>query len=131
VENYLDFVQASTRRNGRRARRVRAVVIPDALVDTGTTRLCLPARYIRQLGLRAYPGRLSAQTASGHVKRRLFGGALLTIQGRTEQCSVVEVPDSVPALIGVMPLEALDFIVDPTQEKIVGKHGDKQVLMLF
>ena len=40
-------------------------------------------------------------------------------------------PDEVPALIGVIPLEALDFIVDPTTQKLIGKHGKKRITLMY
>ena len=38
---------------------------------------------------------------------------------------VLEVPDGVPPLIGQIPLEHLDFVVDPRNQKLIGNpaHG--------
>ena len=130
VENYVDWVQARSSKKKKKPR-VRAVIIPDALVDTGATHLSLPARYIKELGLVPYPGEVSAETASGTVTRRMYGGAWLTVEGRSEECSVIELPDTAPALIGVIPLEGMDFIVDPVEQKLVGKHGRKRVCLLY
>lgn len=130
IENYLDWAAAQQTR-GKKKPRIRTALIPDALVDTGTTYLCLPARYIKALGLIPYPKSVSAQTASGTVHRRIFGGALLTIEDRSVECTVIELPDNTPALLGVIPLEALDFVIDPVAQKLVGKHGRKQVCLLY
>ena len=133
VENYGDrlAVQNSNGKPKKKAQPVRAVIIPDALVDTGTLHLCLPVRYIKQLGLHRHPGTLKAQTANGYVERRTFGGAWLTIQDRSDEFTVVELPDSAPTLIGVVPLEVLDFIVDPTEQKLIGKHGKQRVCLMY
>ena len=32
-----------------------------------------------------------------------------------------------PVLLGVIPLEAMDLIVDPIRQELVGAHGDKIV----
>jgi hypothetical protein len=57
----------------------------------------------------------------------------LTIQGRECPTEVVEVPDSVPVLIGQIPLEYLDFVVDPRSRKLVGNpaHGGEHMFELF
>ena len=130
VENYIDVATAS-KSKAKRGKKIRTVIIPDALIDTGATHLCLPSRYIKQLGLVPYPKEVSAQTASGFVMRKMYGGAWLTIQDRCEECSVIEVPDSVSALVGVIPLEGMDFIVDPVDQKLIGKHGAKRVSLMY
>ena len=127
VENYVDW---SLAQEGKR-RKIRMVVIPDALVDTGTTYLCLPSRHIKELGLKPFPKTIRAVTAAGVVERRLFGGALLTIEDRTDEFAVAELPDEAPALIGVIPLEALDYVVDPTTQRLIGKHGKKRIMLMF
>lgn len=130
VQNFVDWSAAQGSRPGRR-RTVRTVIIPDALVDTGTTYLCLPSRYIKQLGLKPFPQTVNARTAAGIVERRLYGGALLTLEARTDQFTVAELPDDAPALIGVIPLEGLDFVVDPTTQKLTGKHGPTRMMLMY
>jgi predicted aspartyl protease len=101
------------------------------VVDTGATNLRLPKRYIRKLGLRPLGHTEPVNTAVGVVESKLYAGAMLTIEDRTEVFSVLELPDTAPALIGVLVLEALDYMVDPTTEKLVGKHGEKRVILLY
>jgi hypothetical protein len=33
--------------------------------------------------------------------------------------------------VGVIPLESLDFIVDPTTQTLAGKHGKKRVMLMY
>ena len=131
VENVGDWLAAQARKGARKSPRIRTVTIPDALVDTGTTYLCLPARYIKQLGLRPLPQTVRATTASGIVERRLYVGALLTIGGRTDEFAVAELPDEAPALVGVIPLEGLDYVVDSTTQTLVGKHGTTRMMLMY
>jgi len=130
VENLFDWVKAQNAKGSRKPK-VRTVIIPDALVESGMFTLALPKRYIDELGLHALPETILAQTANGVVERRVYGGAQLTIDGRTDEFRVTELPDDMPALIGCIPLEALDFIVDPTEQKLVGKHGDKRITLMY
>ncbi|MBI3272605.1 MAG: aspartyl protease family protein [Planctomycetes bacterium] len=127
VQNYVDWALAQKKKRGK----IRSVSIPDALVDTGTTYLCLPIRHIQELGLQPFPKTVAVTTANGVVQRRLYGGALLTIEDRTDEFTVAELPNDAPALIGVIPLEALDYIVDPTTQRLLGKHGKKRLLYML
>jgi len=110
----------------------RAVTISDALVDTGATLLSLPTRIIERLGL----ARVSSKRVTssiGLAEATLYEAVRLTIQGRTCTMDVMEVPDSVPALIGQLPLEHLDFVVDLRSRTLVGNpaHGGEHVYELY
>ena len=103
---------------------VRRVTIEDAVVDTGATYLSLPPRLIQQLGLNE-SSRRPVRTTAGVVEARFYDAVRLTIQGRYCTIDVLDVPDDVPALIGQVPLELLDFVVDPGAQKLIGnpEHG--------
>jgi predicted aspartyl protease len=111
---------------------VRRVSITDAVVDTGATFLSLPARVIRELGLsKAYTKRV--MTSKGPADSDVYNAVWLTIQGRSCTLDVMEVPDAVPALVGQLPLEHLDFVVDPIAQKLIGNpaHGGEQMYDLL
>jgi len=121
VENSGDVFNAS--RGNLPEDQVRRVVVPDALVDTGATLLSLPTRIIQQLGLRQVSTkRVTAST--GQTQAGLYEAVRLTIMGRSCTMDVLEVPDTVPALIGQIPLEHLDFVIDPRNQKLIGNPGD-------
>lgn len=110
----------------------RRVVVPDALVDTGATLLSLPTRVIRELGLQ--PVSTKRVTSSAGVgEATVYDAVRLTVQGRSCSMDVIEVPDTVPALIGQIPLEHLDFIVDMRGRALVGNpaHGGEHMYELF
>ena len=90
----------------------------DAIVDTGAAYLCLPPKVIEELGLRFSHSR-QVRTANGIVERRLFTGAVITIQGRNDQMSVMENDESTPPLIGYLVLEMFDFVVDPKSQRLI------------
>jgi predicted aspartyl protease len=130
VENMKDLYEA---RSGRIAsENVRRVTIPDAVVDTGATYLSLPTRVIRDLGLaKAFTKRV--MTSRGPADADVYDAVWLTIQGRSCTLDVMEVPDPVPALVGQLPLEHLDFVVDPVGQKVIGNpaHGGEQMYDLL
>ena len=111
---------------------VRRVEVTEALVDTGATGLSLPKRFIEQLGL--LPTRTRrARTSAGPVTLQGYGAVRLTIQGRDCISEVTEIPDDCPVLIGQLPLEALDFVVDPMSQRLIGNpaHGGEHIIELY
>ena len=130
VENLNDLYAA--RKGQIKPEEVRRMTIPDALVDTGAAYLSLPASVIRKLGLsKAFTKRV--MTSRGAADADVYDAVWLTIQGRSCTLDVMEVPDPVPALVGQLPLEHLDFVVDPVQQKIIGNpaHGGEQMYDLL
>ena len=84
----------------------------DALVDTGATTLSMPRSLIDQLGLTPLRSR-TARTTAGLATFKVYGAVRLTVEGRECTIDVAEVPEDCPVLIGQVPLELLDFVVDP------------------
>lgn len=114
------------------ADQARRVVVSDALVDTGATLLSLPTRLIQQLGLsRTTSKRVTSST--GPAEAWMYEAVRLTIQGRSCTMDVMEVPDTVPALIGQIPLEHLDLVVDLRNRVLTGNpaHGGEHVYELY
>ena len=73
-------------------------------------------------------------TDSGGVGEALMYQAVrLTIQGRDCTMDVIEVPDNVPVLIGQLPLEHLDFVVDLRARKLIGNpaHGGEHLYEMY
>ncbi|MGE3240957.1 MAG: aspartyl protease family protein [Pirellulales bacterium] len=111
---------------------VRRVTVRDALVDTGATLLSLPTSMIEQLGLeKTVSKRVTSSTGGGEAN--LYSAVRLTIQDRSCTLDVMEVPDGVPALIGQIPLEHLDFVVDLRNKVLIGNpaHGGEHVYELY
>jgi predicted aspartyl protease len=109
--------------------KVRRTEVTDALVDTGATMLSLPARLIKELGLR-YHRRRRVRTSAGIIDCAIHDAVRLTVQGRDCTVDVAEVPDECPVLIGQVPLELLDFVVDPAGQKLIGNpaHGGEHMI---
>jgi len=130
IENVYDLHEVSL--GSRAADAVRRVDVPDALVDTGASTLSLPRRFIAQLGLKPLRAR-QARTSAGPVALQVYGTVRLTVQGRDCTCDVVEIPDDCPTLIGQIPLELLDFVVDPAGQRLFGNpaHGGEHIIELY
>ncbi len=111
---------------------VRRVIVPDALVDSGATLLSLPTRLIRQLGLEPMSKRRMTSSV-GPSEATMYEAVRLTIRGRDCTMDVLEVPDSVPVLIGQLALEHLDFVIDMTTHTLIGNpaHGGEHIYEMY
>lgn len=109
--------------------KVRTLDVTDALVDTGATGLMVPSRMLPQLGLRPAYTRPS-RSVSGTFTLQVYEVVRLTIQGRECKVEVYEIPDPNPLLIGQVPLELLDWVVDPRGQKLIGnpEHGGQHMI---
>jgi hypothetical protein len=91
----------------------------NAIVDTGAVKLYLKSAIIHELGLRPI-GEVKSRTMSNRSESRtVFSPVALEIQGRTGRFDVVEIPDSLPNIIGQIPLEDLDWVVDCRNQKLI------------
>lgn len=111
---------------------VRSVETDEALVDTGASVVGLPTQMIRQLGLMPLYTR-PVRSALGPGKTTVYGAVRVTIQGRECFSDVFELPDDAPVLIGQIPLEQLDFVIDPKAQKLIGNpaHGGEHVIEAY
>jgi len=95
------------------------IIEVQAIVDTGGAAfLCLPPEIIAELGL-MYSHSRRIITANGEVKRNIFAGASIIIQGRETQMSVMENDKTTPPLIGYLVLEDLDLVSDTKSQKLI------------
>ena len=129
VQSFEDILDA---RKGRIEQAQIRTVEVEALVDTGAAHLCLPPSVIERLGLSHSQTRW-VRTANGAVERRIFMGASITVQGRTEHMSVMENDESTPPLLGYIVLEALDLVVDPKAHQVIPNpaHDGKWITDLY
>ena len=111
---------------------VRRVEVEDARVDTGATYLAMPKHMIDQLGFRKLRTSL-AKTAAGTTSFGIYGPARLTVQGRDCIIEVSELAEDCPVLVGVIPLELLDFVVDPRGQRLIGNpdHGGEWMIDMY
>ena len=112
--------------------KARKLTISDALVDTGATLISLPTRFIQQLGL-AKTGSKRVTSSAGPAVANIYEAVRLTIQDRSCTMDVLEVPDSVPVLIGQIPLEHLDLVIDMRSHALIGNpaHGGEHVYEMY
>jgi len=124
-QNWDDLALLAT---GKRRQTARMSEV-EALVDTGAVKLYLQRSLIKRLGLRPI-GEVTSRTMSNRREtRRVFSPVDLEIQGRSGQFSVIEIPDELPNLIGQIPLEDLDLVVDCQGRKLIPNPEHKDGVM--
>jgi clan AA aspartic protease len=109
ITNNTDLTNA---RLGQIQNEVRSVEV-EALVDTGATMLALPAEVVRQLGV-PFEGKRKVRDALGKIIELYWvAGLRIEILGREMTCDALVLDEGATPLIGQIPLEALDLVVDP------------------
>ncbi len=90
----------------------------DALVDTGATTLAIPADAVATLGLPEFTRR-KVRLATGQIQElSVVGEFYVEILGRTTTCEAFVLPEGATGLIGQIPLEGLDLVVDPKSREV-------------
>jgi predicted aspartyl protease len=115
VENWLDtaLINAGVRQEKPRS------IETDALVDTGAVKFYLKSSLIQQLGLHPVGEMIMRTMSNRRETRTVFAMVRLEIDGRAGRFDVVEVPDSLPNVVGQIPLEDLDWVVDCKNQKLI------------
>jgi clan AA aspartic protease len=101
-----------------------------ALVDTGAATLIINEAIRQQLGL-AIEKPYAAELADGS-KQVYAHTEPVQIQWKDRQatCDAVLVPNASNVLLGAIPLEAMDLIINPSKQELTGAHGDEILLMI-
>jgi clan AA aspartic protease len=100
----------------------RARVEIRALVDTGAAHMILTDPVARQLGFD--PDEFAMKRAwladGSNLRVPAIGPIEIAFEDRSCQMQAIVMGDQ--CLLGFIPLEAMDLIVDPKQQRLVGRH---------
>ncbi|GBU28769.1 hypothetical protein R84B8_02331 [Treponema sp. R8-4-B8] len=106
---------------------VRTVTLT-AVVDTGATTLVITEDTFKQLGVSEVEKREINLAGGGKIECKVTDPVQIQWKDRFASVNAVVLPGG-KTLLGVMPLEFMDLIVDPVRRELVGANGDKAVLM--
>ena len=116
VANYVDVGNAQ--QGSLPADKVRRLTIT-GVVDPGATRLVLPEKVVKQLGLPS-TGKVRVTYANQETAtREEASGVQVRLMGRDGVYTAIIEPKRRTALIGAIVLEDLDFLVDCTHQRLV------------
>jgi len=99
-----------------------------AMVDTGATTLVIDEEIFKQLGLSVLETRSINLAGGAKMECKVTNSVNIHWKDRFATVNAVVLPEGKP-LLGVMPLEFMDLMVDPVNRELVGVHGDEAILM--
>jgi len=96
-----------------------------ALVDTGAWTLVINESVREKLGLRILKTSTGTLADGTKSEYNLAGPVEVVWKDRSANCDALILPDADEILLGAIPLEAMDLMIHPRAEEIVGVHGDQ------
>ena len=87
------------------------------LVDTGATDSMVPASELKRIGVQP-SAKKPYELANGEIHRFEVGWVELSLMDETISSRVIFGPDDAEPILGVMALEAIGLVVDPTNQKL-------------
>jgi len=102
-----------------------------AVVDTGATTLIINEELRRQLGLEVQETKWATMANDTKDMVKIVDPVEVHWKNRKMTCQPWVISDSGEILLGAIPLEDMDLIVDPARQTLTGAHGDEAVGMLI
>ena len=99
----------------------------NALVDTGASTLIINQKLFEELGLDVLKERVVTFANDAKEICKVTEPVEIHWKDRLVVLSALVVESATQVLLGVLPLEGMDLIVDPINHELVGVHGDQIV----
>jgi len=104
--------------------------IVNVLVDTGVITLVINEQLRKQLGLEIVGTRKANLTNNTRETVQIAESVEVHWKNRSMTCQPWVVNDE-RILLGNIPLDNMDLIVDPAGQELVGAHGDEEIGLLL
>ena len=102
-----------------------------AMPDTGAWTLVINEEVREKLGL-SITGETMSSFANGEpFKSPITEAVKIQWKDRYIELPAIVVAGAKEVLLGALPLEAMDLIVDPVHKKLAGAHGDQPLHVLY
>ena len=101
-----------------------------AMVDTGAATLVINDKLRRQLGLRIRGKKQATLANETKETVKLAGPVEVHWKNRDMVCRPWVISGNGEILLGAIPLEDMDLIVDPKRQELTGAHGDENIGIL-
>ena len=102
-----------------------------AVVDTGSMNLVITEELRQRLGLKI-KGEITAHIANGQrIQCHITDAVEVHWKDRDTVVSAVVIPGAEKILLGAIPLEGMDLMVNPISQELTGVHGDKVELSVL
>ncbi|GHU52631.1 hypothetical protein FACS1894200_13180 [Spirochaetia bacterium] len=109
---------------------IRQVTV-QSLADTGAGTLVITEAIQKELGLATKFTRESTVANGQKVITMITETVEVCWEDRSMTCRPWVLPGADKVLLGAIPLEDMDLMVDPIHQRLVGVHGDKPVDMIY
>ena len=103
---------------------VRSITVT-ALVDTGATSIIIPEDMRQKLGLSVVGTRTANLAGGAKMECKITEPVLICWKDREVSCNAIALPGGKVVLLGVIPLEFMDLVVDTKRRELVPAHGDE------
>ena len=127
LKNAIDA--GEVRRGHLTEQEVRGITL-QALVDTGAGILVINEEIRKALGLNVRGLRRTELADGAKQAYPVTEPVEVHWQDRETACPALVVPGAREVLLGAIPLEDLDLVVDPVRQALTGAHGDEVLCMV-
>jgi clan AA aspartic protease len=119
---------ANCKREMLKEQEVRSITVT-AVVDTGAASLVINEQLCQTLGLGIMDER-KARVADGRwVFCKITEAVEVHWKDRLTLCQAMVIPGAETVLLGAIPLEGMDLMVNPGKQELAGVHGDEVLFM--
>ena len=101
-----------------------------AMVDTGAGTLVINEELCKQLGLRIKGLRQASFANETKEMCKVTEPVEIHWKERSSSMRALVIPGSSEVLLGAIPLEDMDLMVDPVRQVLTGAHGDEILCMV-
>ena len=109
---------------------VRSITV-NAVVDTGAATIVMNEKLRQTLGLSVTEERTVKLADGGKTLCKITTPVDICWKDRSWACPAVVLPDAESVLLGAIPLEGMDLMINPKAQELVGVHGDVIEYMVY
>ena len=103
----------------------------EALPDTGAWTLVINEDIREKLGLTVKGSSVSTLADGKTASYPITESVKIQWKDRSIELPAVVVAEAKDVLLGALPLEGMDLIVDPVRKQLAGAHGDQPLHVLY
>ena len=103
---------------------VRSITVT-AVADTGSMHLVINEELRQKLGLVIKEERMANIADGQRIPCKMAEAVEVCWKNRRTLCPALVIPGAKSVLLGAIPLEGMDLIVNPVTQEVVGAHGDE------
>jgi len=100
----------------------------NALVDTGAFYMIITEEVCKELGLEKRYNKVISLADNKNVDCKITEPVEIHWKDRVVSMDTYVLPGSDEVLMGALPLEAMDLIIDPKNQRLIGAHGDEMLI---